>query len=644
MLSAAAFSLSVACGSALAVPPNASICLLDKTSDAETVALTVSLHVCAPDSLVLFDSEAGAQALAAFSREWQPRQVTRVASVAQVWRLFAKAPKVVVSPPEPRGQLLQAACLAGVLRAPLMIADGNDTASLRRQLMEWQTEEVYAVGAASRFWKGLSIRTYRLHDEAAVQASYLRHAARHGRINALVVANPFDQAGARGCMSNLAPWITLQKCGVLLLTNEAGDNVRALAQGVLARPELKAVDALVLVGDLQAIPMERRTNPLAGTDQFIETEPLTPANGEPISFATGRIFHDDPAIVALMMARPYLWHYHPEASHQALVVSNPGGSLPLLETFSRSTALELKNRGFKVDAFFGDEANRADVRASLPKQTLFLWEGHHSTLIRDYEVHHWTEPLWPSLIFLQSCLALDRPKVQPFLERGAVGVLGSSSRTFSGSGGALSLSYFEALAYEKQSAGGALRHAKNFLLCFALLKEKRLGKDTKFTGANLRTALAFTLWGDPTIRVSLPTLPKVSLPPVTHELRGHSLVVSLPKEPHPKVATARYEAQILPDERLAGLLTKTAADHKKPLVPLIFREIHFSKATEGKVPRLHSRLPEANWVFTFDARRNTGYLLIRPRTKDAEQIRFTVRWEGSDTLPVGTDAASIYAR
>ncbi len=485
MLLAAAFSFTLAPGAALASPPpHAPIYLLDKTSDAETVALTVSLYGAAPDALVLFDSVNNNPALLAFLGTWQPTQVTKITAPDQVWRLFSKAPKVVVAPSEPRGQLLQAACLAGVLRAPLVIADGNDTASLRRQLQDWQTVEVYAVGNAVSFWKGLSIRTIRLHDEAAVQASYIRHATHRGKINALVVANPHDQTGLHGCMSNLAPWITLQKHGVLLLTNEAGDNVKALAQSASARAEVSAADALVLVGDLQAIPMERRANPLAGKDEYIETEPLTPANGEPITFATGRIFHDDPAIVALMLARPHLWQHHPEASRRALVVSNPGGSLPLLETFSRTTAQELKNRGFQVDSFFGDEANRAEVRASLPKQTLFLWEGHHSTLIRDYEVHHWTEPLWPSIVFLQSCLALDRPKVLPFLERGAVGVLGSSSRTFSGSGGALSLSYFEALAYEQQSAGGALRHAKNFLLCFAHLKEKRLGKDTKFTGAN----------------------------------------------------------------------------------------------------------------------------------------------------------------
>ncbi len=110
------------------------------------------------------------------------------------------------------------------------------------------------------------------------------------------------------------------------------------------------------------------------------------------------------------------------------------------------------------------------------------------------------------------------------------------------------------------------------------------------------------------------------------------------------MVSPRYEARTLPDERLAGLLTKTAADQRKPLVPLIFREIQFPKATAGKVPSLHSRLPDANWVFNFDARRNTGYLLIRPRTKDTEQIRFTVKWEGDDPLSVGHLEMTSYGR
>ena len=93
----------------------------------------------------------------------------------------------------------------------------------------------------------------------------------------------------------------------------------------------------------------------------------------------------------------------------------------------------------------------------------------------------WDEPTAPSFVFLQSCLALTEEKAQPLLRRGAVGVVGSPVRTYSASGGACSLAFFDALLYDDQSLGGGLRQAKNFLLAYALLKEKRLGKDAKRT-------------------------------------------------------------------------------------------------------------------------------------------------------------------
>ena len=85
-------------------------------------------------------------------------------------------------------------------------------------------------------------------------------------------------------------------------------------------------------------------------------------------------------------------------------------------------------------------------------------------------------PLPPTFVFLQSCLSLTEPRIGSLLSRGAFGVLGSSTRTYSGSGGACSLAFFNALLYEEQAVGDALRQAKNFLLAYSLLKEKRLGK------------------------------------------------------------------------------------------------------------------------------------------------------------------------
>ena len=185
-------------------------------------------------------------------------------------------------------------------------------------------------------------------------------------------------------------------------------------------------------------------------------------------------------------------------------MSNPAGGLPLLETFSQNTAKELRNRGYETASLFGNQVTKEDVRRLLPEQDIFLWEGHHSTMTHDYGLPDWPEPLQPSLVFLQSCLALCEPEALPLLERGAIGLIGSSTRTYSASGGACSLAFFNALLYEQQTLGGSLRQAKNFLLAYALLKDKRIGPAAKLSGANVRSAWAFTLWGDPTLQLPGP--------------------------------------------------------------------------------------------------------------------------------------------
>ena len=144
------------------------------------------------------------------------------------------------------------------------------------------------------------------------------------------------------------------------------------------------------------------------------------------------------------------------------MVSNPSGGLPLLETFSRNTTQELRNTGYETTALFGHEVNPDGLRELLPQQDIFLWEGHYATLMKEYKMNEWTEPMRPALVFLQSCLALSDSKAQSFLQRGAVAVLGTSTRTYSASGGACALAFFNALLYDHQTIGGSLRSASQW--------------------------------------------------------------------------------------------------------------------------------------------------------------------------------------
>ena len=78
------------------------------------------------------------------------------------------------------------------------------------------------------------------------------------------------------------------------------------------------------------------------------------------------------------------------------ITSNPGGGLPLLETFSRNTAKEFANAGYVTTAKFRDDVQKDELRRALPGCDIFLWEGHHSTLVREFKVPQWDEPTAPA--------------------------------------------------------------------------------------------------------------------------------------------------------------------------------------------------------------------------------------------------------
>jgi hypothetical protein len=545
--------------------------------------------------------------------------------LSQMPLVFPRAGPAVVCRPEPRDELLQAACLAGTLHARLVVT--ADRAEAVAGCVG--ARKLFIVGdAALPTPLAPGVEVCILRNAAAVAAAREHELTRRGRVGAVVVANPADATPELGGMSALAPLVALQKNAPLLLTNDAGDAEAAVLAATQQAGALRDVEAVVFVANLKAVPMAKRPNPIAkDKDPVIEMEPLTPRGAEPFSFATGRLFHEDRAVVPLLLARQGLLARSPARSpapRRALVASNPRGDLNLLEAFSRNTVHELRNAGYETTAFFGKEVNGDDLRRLMPEHDVFLWEGHHNPLINDFAFPDWDEPLPPSLVFLQSCLALKEGKAGPLLSRGAVGVVGSSTRTYSASGGACSLAFFDAILYDGESLGGALRQSKNFLLAYSLLKEKRLGKDATRSGANLRSAWAFTLWGDPTLQLPRPAVPADALPPVRHEVRGDTILLHLPAERHEKVTSDKYRAEMMPNARLAGLLRKGADG--LALAPFVFAEVHLPNAEPGRTPRLHSKLPADRYVFCWDGRRGCGYLLVTPGPQTERELRFRVEW------------------
>jgi hypothetical protein len=621
--------------------------LAGQLADEDLIALTSAVATADPPPVLLLDTPGTAPYLNGFLTAFRPDRVVPVGTFADTvaererrlgvtlapplqWdALFPQAERVVVSPARPRRLLLQAACLAGVARAPLFVLHGRDgeAEELARRVAAWRPAEVLAAGEAAALCRDLKYaRVTPLADEAAVSAEYLRRQLGRGPIDVLVVANPADAAQGAGAMSRLAPWVALQRRAALLLTDEAGADAAAVVRAALKNPDLRQADNLLLVADLKAIPMERRKNPVEGKDAEIEMEPLTPEGEDAFTFATGRLFHEDVGVAALALARQRLLS-RTRGERRAAVVSNPGGGLPLLEMFSRHTAREFKNRGYDTTALFEDDVKKGEVRRLLAESDVFLWEGHYKTLVEEFEMPKWNEPLRPSLVFLQSCLALNPAEAQPLLQRGAVALVGSSTRTYSGTGGAFTLAFFDAALYEDQSLGGSLRQGKNYLLAYSLLKQKRLAERAKLNGANVRSAWAFTLWGDPTLKLPRPTPPADALAGVRHSVRDGAITLTRPKEMYERINTEKHTARSWPNGRLAGLVTPTGEVDERQLVPFLFAEVHLTPPAPGRVPHLDSRVPERNYVFVWDGRRDCGYLLVIPPARLTGALKFEVSWE-----------------
>src|SRR5262249_2055923 len=161
----------------------------------------------------------------------------------------------VLCPPEPRPQLLQAACLAGALRTPLWVTTGNavETVLLRQQLVEWNIQEIYAVGDAAQLAAKLELvkqgvvpKLIRFRDAESVAQAHRRILRLQGPIENLVVANPADGNRDLANLSSLASWIAIQRRAALLLTNENGDNAGDIIQQALRTRDLRHAETLTL--------------------------------------------------------------------------------------------------------------------------------------------------------------------------------------------------------------------------------------------------------------------------------------------------------------------------------------------------------------------------------------------------------------
>jgi len=638
-------------------PPRAgAVILAGEMPNPDLMALTVAVAAFAPDTTFLMDTPKARTSVKLFLDSTRPAKVQLVGRfpptvdplrrwgvgppvldtekatrdpVAFAWSLApAGVGRCVVTPAEPGEELFRAAALAGAMKVPMFVLrDGDDPVRGLKELASAKgVRQVYAVGAAAAAVSQMGgVEVVRLADAAAVDAAHRRELAKAGPPRLWVLASPGD---VDGC-GVFAPWVSTLRKAPLILTDEEGMNSEKVFNAALQGPDARSVDQMIVVADPDAIPQAKRRNPTAGRDgDSVDVEPWIPTKKNTlITVPSGRLFNPDRAGVPLMLARAKMLN-EAKGPPKVMISSNPGDGLRLLETFSRNTGREMENAGCKVTSMFGRfTMTESQARKAMMEHDYFIWEGHNGTVRGRFGVGRFQDPMRPSIAFIQSCAELNAQVAGPLLDRGAVAVIGTPNRMFSGSGGAYVLAFSDALAYDGMTVGQAMRHAMNYMLLYAELKEMRLGGDARLGGANRRAAWTFCLWGDPLAKLPTPTPSKDALPRLQSTGSKNLITVKLPEAKYPTTEVMPYRAEMYPGGRLAGLYSFDGEDEGKTLVPLAFVEVHIPDAPAGKTPHLSSRVPARNYVFKWDDRRKVAYILLLPRDKDVADVEFRVHWD-----------------
>ena len=213
-------------------------------AEADIVAVSAALAGGGKPGVLLLDSPRAEAVVKPFLARYRPDRVVAVGNfpggidaVEQRWgvsravvsgidpepadyarSLAGGTERVVVCPAAPAGLLLQAACLAGALPAPLFVVRGAERPpELEAFVTKHKPTEIIAVGAAAAACRGLPGVTA-LADEAAAARAHRRRLREAGPISALVLANPADAAR----LSALAPWVALSHRAALVLTDPTG--------------------------------------------------------------------------------------------------------------------------------------------------------------------------------------------------------------------------------------------------------------------------------------------------------------------------------------------------------------------------------------------------------------------------------------
>jgi hypothetical protein len=548
--------------------------------------------------------------------------------------LWPQPTTVVAVAEENYDWLLQGGAFAGATGAALLpLAAGVRLNAAA--LGEWKNlERIYLTPGVEADLPVDAAKVRRLDTTAAVLGE-LERALENKLGKAVVVTNPRDRQGifSPSSLSLVAPLVSaMHKAPLILVSSSASE--------VVEREVLAAIDGhaltpshIVLVGDELGLRSHRVPDPVLaaggpearGGGTVVRVELFSRIqNEQPQDFAVGRIIAEDAAQASALLARQQ--HRRNGRSHRPVVfLTNADSVFALGETISRATVRDLGNLGVSVRAYYRGEITPEIIRQTMLQTNVLVWEGHPRDLTLE-ERGGIAVDTAPEIAILQGCYTLDRSDPMILIEKGTEAIVATSAAIYSAPGSAFARALFDAVLYDDADLGIAVRNARNYLLALAQLQRLRGYKEWHKT---FRAALAFALWGDPTLAIPLKT-GRPSVKPVHWKASDGELTLTIPRQRMRNVAVDEYVARPAPRTMYGGLVVRMSDGKRRELKDMYYDVRQVSEAQK------HVCQPEESWgetISLYAPRSQTLFVLARPEWEKYPDRR----QYGTYTFRLGSD-------
>jgi len=451
----------------------------------------------------------------------------------------------------------------------------------------------------------------------------------------LILTNPDDLRGmfSPSALSTIAAVIAaVHRSPVFPVPSPDPEEIEQFANRLMKTQDFLP-EQIVLVGDELSMRSHRVPDPVLaaggpearGGGTIVRVEIFSEIQRDrPQQFPVGRIVAENSVYASLSLARG-LHVRSPMRGKPVIFLANADEVFALGETISRTTVDDLRNVGVPVRSFYRDEITPEISRQALASTDLLVWEGHPRDLTLEESGGVAIESA-PRVVILQGCYTLDRNDPMILIEKGTQAIVATSAAIYSAPGSGFARALFDAIAHDGADLGTAVRNARNYLLALAQLKRERKHPGWQKT---YRAALAFSLWGDPTYRVELPS-GRPDVRPITWKLDETALTLTIPRRRMREVRVDGYRAAPAPRAMLGGVVDRDGKGRKATEM--------FGTTRQVPPGRTHLCAPSKGWtvVSMYAPATETLTMLAMPQWKELDsgtesgEFRFRLVAEADD--------------